>query len=139
MAKSAKVFSAVAIAVASVFMGLAAPAGASHSVRMSTTTVTAAAVPNSNIKGAGATAAFKPATLKVHWSAATTQPKCTKKLVSFTITNPTKKSVTILNGKQKFAVIKPNFELGVCVYGTGKATGDLGLKGSTNVLTLKIS
>jgi hypothetical protein len=134
MAKSARVLGTVAIAVASVLM-MMVPAGAS-SVRVSAHHGRAAAAPNSDLSGKGATAKFTPKALT---ATVFTAKQCNKVTppTSFTLTNATRHSYDITyNGGVVFTVAKKTIE-SVCV--SGKAgTIKIGISGSQHVLKVTL-
>jgi hypothetical protein len=125
-----------AIAAAPMILGFTAPAGARSSAKLTSAGhIRPAAVPNTDVTGAGATLTYTPAKLKAKvWPTGTA---CSKKTTSFTITNTTKKPITVTFGRQKLPIPKLTIE-GICFTGDpGKVT--LGLKGSTATLAVTLT
>jgi len=137
MRRTARIFSATAIAVASVFVGVTAPAGASaaRTVVMHRG-ASAAAVPNSNLSGKGAKAKFTPAKLtapvyKNKKACAGANPP-----VSLTLTNATKNAYDIGFNGSAIGTLPKNTIGSLCIYGK-PGTGEFEIAGSTHVLTVK--
>jgi hypothetical protein len=120
--------------------GFVGPASAGTTLTLSHSAVaTAAAKPNSNIIGSGKTVNYSPKSLKVKWSGAT-QKTCTVKIESFTISNTTKTTETVTFSGKTFAKIPARKGIGVCVFGTGTATGAFGLAANKKAkLTVNVS
>src|SRR5882724_9472847 len=131
MGRSTRILGVAAIAVASVFMTIA-PAGAS-SARISARHGSAAAAPNTNLSGKGATAKFTPNKLTGNVYT-TKQCNKAKPPVSFTITNATKNSYNItFEGDPAYTQPK-NTIFNICISGK-PGTVHLGIAGSTHILT----
>jgi hypothetical protein len=97
-----------------------------------------AAVANTNVKGTGAKAKFAPAKLSAHWSGPT-EGTCTTKNEGFTVSNTTKKAITLTYQGSAFAQIAAHTVDGICAWGSGKTTLPIGLVGSTKTLSVKLS
>jgi len=139
MGRSARVLSATAIAVASIFVGLTVPAGASSSARAVIVHRGArvAAVPNSDLSGKGAKAKFTPAKLTAH--VFKNQKQCNVQAnVSLTITNPTKGSYDLSFNGNALGTLPKNTFANICIYGPA-GPGEFEIAGSTHVLTVKFT
>ncbi len=91
------------------------------------------------VKGRGPTLAFKPGKVSTHWSGPAPGPQCSFAVASFRITNPTKHDVQVtFQGAPIGPPISAGSYIGVCTWGTGRATLQYGLDGSANVLTVKV-
>lgn len=99
-----------------------------------------AAKPNSNIVGSGKKVKYSPTSLNVKWSGPT-EKTCTAKKVSFTITNTAKTAEQVTNaGSDLGSPIPSGKALGICVWGSGTASGTLGIKANKKaVLTIHVS
>jgi hypothetical protein len=133
---------AVSVMAITALAALVAPASAAQapSIRAGYTAVGAvAAKPNSNITGKGKAVKYAPTSLNVKWSGS--KPvTCTTKKISFSITNTTKTTETVTMSGKTFASIPAGKAIGVCAFGTGTATGVLGLKANKKAkLTVNIS
>jgi hypothetical protein len=132
---------AVGAVGAAAMAGFVAPASAAQvAAPHMTAGVAVAAVPNTNIQGSPAKWSPTKLTAASHKGS-----KCTSKLVSFTITNKTKKSQTIqqkssTGGKVPVGTLKAGQKGGICILNAkAGAKGDLYIKGSASVLTITIS
>jgi hypothetical protein len=122
--------------------GFVAPASAAQvrGLHLGSAGAAVAATPNTDIKGSPAK--WDPTKLTVASHKGT---KCTSKLVSFTITNKTKKSQAIQEKtssgtKETIGTVKASAKVGICVLGASKgAKGDLYIKGSKSILTITVS
>ena len=96
----------------------------------------ASAIPNTVIKGSGATLRYRPAKLRAHYNNAT----CTDATASLTITNGSRHTVQPTAGGNAIgAPLTPGAVGSFCLTGTGRQTFTFGVQGSTNVLTVKAS
>lgn len=99
----------------------------------------ATALTNVVVKGRGPTLKFKPLKVSAHWSGPPPDQLCSFAVASFTITNATKHPVQVtFQGAPLGVPIPAGSYIGVCTWGTGKATLQYGLDGSANVLTVKV-
>jgi hypothetical protein len=99
----------------------------------------ATALTNVVVKGRGPTLKFKPGKVSAHWSGPAPGPQCSFAVASFRITNPTKHPVQVtFQGAPIGPPISAGSYIGVCTWGTGRATLQYGLDGSVNVLTVKV-
>jgi hypothetical protein len=105
--------------------GFIAPASAG-TVALGHNAATVAAKPNSNIIGSGKTVNYSPKSLNVKWSG-TTSKTCTAKIEAFTIKNTAKTTETVTFSGKAFAKIPAGKGIGVCVFGSGTATGAFSL------------
>jgi hypothetical protein len=137
MRRSIRLVAAAAMVAVPMVLGVAAPAGARPAApRFSAATTAGVVVPNSDIKGTGAKAKFKPAklTAETFFQASDCDDQGN---VSFSIANPgTKPAKVTYLGKPAFTIPGHTFQ-SICVYGPpGKLV--LGLRGSTHKLTVTL-
>jgi hypothetical protein len=120
--------------------GFVAPASAGTAVSVGHGAVaTAAAKPNSNIVGSGKTVNYSPKSLKVKWSGPT-KKKCVAKIFSFTIINTAKTTETVTFSGKALAKIPSKKGIGVCLFGSGSASGAFGLAANKKAkLTINVS
>jgi hypothetical protein len=137
MRRSLRLVSVALLAAAPVVVGIAMPAGAAPAAALSAGHHTAKAkVANSDISGAKATLIYTPAKLK--GKIFPTGTTCADKTASFTLTNTTKKAVTVTYTTQKLPIPAMTIE-DICFTGPKAGTVVLGLKGSTATLTAKLA
>jgi hypothetical protein len=95
--------------------------------------------PSVRIKGNGATLRYLPATVRAHWTAASTVP-CTPENAGVIITNVSRHTVQRTYQGAPFGdALPPGASDGICMFGRRRATFQFGLEGSTNILTVKVS
>jgi hypothetical protein len=141
MGRWVRLVSLAALAATLVLLGSPGPAGARGNGPMMTFVVQKAAilatdaVPNTNVTGK---LSFQPGRLKTHWTG--TQPgTCAIAIAGATVTNKTRKTITLMaDGKVFFTL--PGYAVGgICGWGSGKSWFEFGLDGSTKTLRVRFT
>ncbi len=141
MGRSVRLLSLVALAAALVFLGSPRPAGARGNgplmsfVVQKAAVVATDAVPNTNVTGK---LAFQPGKLKTRW----TGPHpgtCSISIAGATVTNMTRKTVTLMADGKVFFTLPGHAVGGICGWGAGKTWFEFGLDGSSNTLRVRFS
>lgn len=96
---------------------------------------TAAVVPNANVTGK---LAFQPSRLRTHWTG-TTPGTCSISNAGATVTNTTRKTVTLMSGGKVFFTLPGHAVGGICGWGSGKGWFVFGLDGSAHTLRVGFS
>ena len=134
MRKSLQMLSAAALVAAPMVLGVASSADARGAVpKLVAAPANPAAVPNTDIKGSGATLKYKPAKLTAH---VFSQSQCASGTsVSFSATNTTNHKATMTSQGSPIFRLPPHTRFNLCLFGS-PGTLVLGLKGSAHVLTV---
>jgi hypothetical protein len=127
------------LAAALVYLGSPQPAGARGSTPTMSFVVQAARagvdIPNTNVTGK---LAFQPGRLKTHWTASNPST-CSISIAGATVTNTTRKTITLMSDGKVFFTLPGHAVGGICGWGSGKTWFEFGLDGSANVLRVRFS
>ena len=140
MRRSVQLSSLAALAAMLMFFGEPLPAGARGSTPSMSFVVHAARfktdlVPNANVTGK---LAFQPGRLKTHWTAKD-PGTCSLSIAGATVTNTTRKTVTLMADGKVFFTLPGHAVGGICGWGSGKSWFEFGLDGSTKTLRVLFS
>jgi hypothetical protein len=140
MRRSVRLLSLAALAAALVFLGSPRPAGARGNAPMMSYTVQSAlaktdAVPNANVTGK---LVFQPGRLKTHWTG-TSPGTCSISIAGATVTNTTRKTITLMSNGKVFFALPGHTVGGICGWGSGKSWFEFGLDGSAKTLRVRFS
>jgi hypothetical protein len=139
MGRLVRLVSLLALAAALVFMGSPRPAGARGSAPMLSFVVHAAratvVVPNTNVTGK---LAFQPGRLKTHWTGKDPRT-CSISIAGATVTNMTRKTVTLMSDGKVFFTLPGHAVGGICGWGSGKSWFVFGIDGSSNTLRVRFT
>ena len=140
MRRSVGLSSLAALAATLMFLGEPLPAGARGSAPMMSYVVHEAgaktdAVPNANVTGK---LAFQPGRLKTHWTAKD-PGTCSLSIAGATVTNKTRKTVTLTADGTVFFTLPGHAVGGICGWGSGKSWFEFGIDGSTKTLRVLFS
>jgi hypothetical protein len=139
MGRSGRLLSLVALAAVLVYLGSPRLAGARGSSPMMGFVVQAAQasteVPNANVTGK---LAFQPGRMKTHWTG-TSPGTCSISIAGATVTNRTRKTITLMADGKVFFTLPGHAVGGICGWGSGKSWFVFGVDGSTNTLRVRFS
>ena len=141
MGRSVRLLGLLALAGALVFMGSPARAADARgsapmiSFVVQAARATAVVVPNTNVTGK---LAFQPARLHTHWTG-TDPSTCSISIAGATVTNTTRKTITLMSGDKVFFTLPGHAVGGICGWGSGKSWFVFGLDGSTSTLSVRFS
>ena len=139
MRKFLGLLSIVTLISAPVVLGMAQNASATTWTWGHVSVVGALDVPNINIKpNKKGVAEYNPRSLAVAWSGPL-GGTCTSSNATFTVTNTTTVSETMVSMRTNFVRIPAGVTVGICAFGSGANEGAFGLTKSGGVLTVHVS
>jgi hypothetical protein len=112
-------------------------AGPVSPVSSAGTSSTTTKPPNTNVEKKGSIKVFVPKNLKAGWSG-TTEKKCTTAKQRITISNVTPKAVIVTYNGNALVKLRPDYQFGVCFWGTGVGRFVFGLGRSPAVVTVRV-
>jgi hypothetical protein len=139
MGGSVRLLGVAALMAAPLLVGAAVPAGARAAApRLSFVVQNGppVVVPNTNVTPK---LAFMPAKLKARWTASKPTSTCTMANAAVTVTNTTRKIVTVTSDGETFFLLPAHAAGGICGWGTGKSVFEFGLQGSASRLSVRFS